>query len=287
MPRAASDSMSRRCPLSRRGATRTSSRAAPSAVASSAPPSPRAPSAYASRERWWSSPSSWRSAVAQEPEPPRTKPLLATNSEVWAADQARCHCCWATADSARWIASRAASTSTQADAGSSSRRVPAAARHGTTRRTRDTRAFSAASCRSASSGHSSAVTASRVVSWSRRTTRRAKKSAPCGPGSTCSRRTPSSSTASRPQTWIRAAIGVMMRSWSRSGPPSHSPRFCQGTAKARGPPSTRPREGPDMTRLIRCECGFIARGESDDDVVAAIEAHMSTRPSRRPGPPRP
>jgi len=31
-----------------------------------------------------------------------------------------------------------------------------------------------------------------------------------------------------------------------------------------------------MSRLIRCECGFIARGESDDDVVAAIEAHMSS-----------
>jgi len=31
-----------------------------------------------------------------------------------------------------------------------------------------------------------------------------------------------------------------------------------------------------MSRLIRCECGFIARGESDDDVVAAIEAHMGT-----------
>ncbi len=31
-----------------------------------------------------------------------------------------------------------------------------------------------------------------------------------------------------------------------------------------------------MDRLIRCECGFIARGESDDAVVAAIETHMSS-----------
>jgi predicted small metal-binding protein len=31
-----------------------------------------------------------------------------------------------------------------------------------------------------------------------------------------------------------------------------------------------------MDRLIRCECGFIARGESDEAVVAAIETHMST-----------
>lgn len=31
-----------------------------------------------------------------------------------------------------------------------------------------------------------------------------------------------------------------------------------------------------MGKLIRCECGFIARGESDDDVVATIEAHMRT-----------
>ena len=31
-----------------------------------------------------------------------------------------------------------------------------------------------------------------------------------------------------------------------------------------------------MSRLIRCECGFIARGDSDDDVVAAIESPMSS-----------
>ncbi len=31
-----------------------------------------------------------------------------------------------------------------------------------------------------------------------------------------------------------------------------------------------------MAKLIRCECGFIAHGDSDDDVVAAIREHMST-----------
>lgn len=31
-----------------------------------------------------------------------------------------------------------------------------------------------------------------------------------------------------------------------------------------------------MTKLIRCECGFIARGATDDDVVGAIRAHMKT-----------
>lgn len=31
-----------------------------------------------------------------------------------------------------------------------------------------------------------------------------------------------------------------------------------------------------MAKLIRCECGFIAHSETDDGVVAAIEAHMRT-----------
>ena len=30
-----------------------------------------------------------------------------------------------------------------------------------------------------------------------------------------------------------------------------------------------------MARIIRCECGYVARGDSDDDVVAAIRAHMA------------
>jgi predicted small metal-binding protein len=29
-----------------------------------------------------------------------------------------------------------------------------------------------------------------------------------------------------------------------------------------------------MSRQIKCECGFVARGESDDEVVARIEGHL-------------
>ncbi|WP_345761580.1 DUF1059 domain-containing protein [Diaminobutyricibacter sp. McL0608] len=31
-----------------------------------------------------------------------------------------------------------------------------------------------------------------------------------------------------------------------------------------------------MSRIIRCECGYIARGDSDTDVIAAIREHMKT-----------
>ena len=31
-----------------------------------------------------------------------------------------------------------------------------------------------------------------------------------------------------------------------------------------------------MARIIRCECGFVARGETDDEVVNAIREHMRT-----------
>jgi len=29
-----------------------------------------------------------------------------------------------------------------------------------------------------------------------------------------------------------------------------------------------------MSRQIKCECGFVARGETDDEVVARIQAHI-------------
>ena len=29
-------------------------------------------------------------------------------------------------------------------------------------------------------------------------------------------------------------------------------------------------------KLIRCECGFVARGDSNDQVVGMIRRHMST-----------
>ena len=31
-----------------------------------------------------------------------------------------------------------------------------------------------------------------------------------------------------------------------------------------------------MSKLIRCECGYIAHGDDDEQVVTAIEAHMAT-----------
>ncbi|HEV7204901.1 MAG TPA: DUF1059 domain-containing protein [Jatrophihabitans sp.] len=31
-----------------------------------------------------------------------------------------------------------------------------------------------------------------------------------------------------------------------------------------------------MSKLIRCECGFVARGENDDQVIEAIRGHMAT-----------
>jgi predicted small metal-binding protein len=31
-----------------------------------------------------------------------------------------------------------------------------------------------------------------------------------------------------------------------------------------------------MGKLIRCECGFVARGESDDKVVSLIREHMAS-----------
>jgi predicted small metal-binding protein len=31
-----------------------------------------------------------------------------------------------------------------------------------------------------------------------------------------------------------------------------------------------------MSRQIKCECGFVARGETDDEVVARIEDHIRT-----------
>ena len=31
-----------------------------------------------------------------------------------------------------------------------------------------------------------------------------------------------------------------------------------------------------MSKMIRCECGFVARGESDDEVIGVIRGHMAT-----------
>lgn len=31
-----------------------------------------------------------------------------------------------------------------------------------------------------------------------------------------------------------------------------------------------------MSKLIRCECGFVARGDSDDQVVGVIRGHLAS-----------
>ena len=31
-----------------------------------------------------------------------------------------------------------------------------------------------------------------------------------------------------------------------------------------------------MAKLIRCECGFVARGDSDDQVVGTIRGHLAS-----------
>jgi predicted small metal-binding protein len=31
-----------------------------------------------------------------------------------------------------------------------------------------------------------------------------------------------------------------------------------------------------MAKLIRCECGFVARGDSDDQVVGLIRGHLAS-----------
>jgi len=31
-----------------------------------------------------------------------------------------------------------------------------------------------------------------------------------------------------------------------------------------------------MARIIQCECGFVARGATDDDVIDTIRGHMRT-----------
>jgi len=34
--------------------------------------------------------------------------------------------------------------------------------------------------------------------------------------------------------------------------------------------------GGPMAKLIRCECGFVARGDSDDQVIGVIRGHLAT-----------
>jgi predicted small metal-binding protein len=38
----------------------------------------------------------------------------------------------------------------------------------------------------------------------------------------------------------------------------------------------RSQAGRPTVKLIRCECGFVARGESDDQVIGIIRGHLTT-----------
>jgi predicted small metal-binding protein len=31
-----------------------------------------------------------------------------------------------------------------------------------------------------------------------------------------------------------------------------------------------------MTKVVNCECGYTARGETDDELVSAVEAHVQS-----------
>jgi predicted small metal-binding protein len=33
-------------------------------------------------------------------------------------------------------------------------------------------------------------------------------------------------------------------------------------------------EGGNMAKVVNCECGYTARGETDDELVADVEAHV-------------
>jgi predicted small metal-binding protein len=35
-------------------------------------------------------------------------------------------------------------------------------------------------------------------------------------------------------------------------------------------------EEGEMARIIRCECGFVARGDTDGEVIDTIRGHMGT-----------
>jgi predicted small metal-binding protein len=48
-----------------------------------------------------------------------------------------------------------------------------------------------------------------------------------------------------------------------------TPTFCQHQG------NTSLEEGV-MARIIRCECGFVARGDTDDEVITTIRGHMAT-----------
>ena len=62
-----------------------------------------------------------------------------------------------------------------------------------------------------------------------------------------------------PQSWILAS-GVDAKV---------TPTLCQYRGRIS-------EEEDEMARIIRCECGFVARGDTDGEVIDTIRGHMST-----------
>jgi predicted small metal-binding protein len=56
----------------------------------------------------------------------------------------------------------------------------------------------------------------------------------------------------------------------------HQGRGRQGHANILAYAGAGSQSGGTRMKLIRCECGFVARGESDAQVVGKIRGHMST-----------
>src|SRR6478735_4188578 len=80
---------------------------------------------------------------------------------------------------------------------------------------------------------------------------------PWRPGSRSSIRRRLISTASAPHSWIR--------NWSAKV----APRYAQGGRSTNvGAKEVR------MAKQINCECGYVARGEADEEVIALIRDHM-------------
>jgi predicted small metal-binding protein len=70
----------------------------------------------------------------------------------------------------------------------------------------------------------------------------------------------------RPQIWILKRVLANV-----------SPRVAQHggdliIVRLAGPPP----KGAVMAKAIRCECGYVASGDTDDQVIEAIRAHMAT-----------
>ena len=155
----------------------------------------------------------------------------------------------ASADSARCTASAAASTSTHVSSAVS--RVPSS---GTTRRIFDS---SGASPPSRPSGQSASTSSTRRPAESVQREIR-EEQAPLPAGKLRSRH------ARRPP---------LPRACRTAGPESD---LDLGQCRANIFPSPDPYKGDVMAKQITCECGYIANGETDDEVVETIRGHMRT-----------